>query len=44
LELCRALIGRKLVTAAAVRRRLEQTALDEREIRPVYERLREVSS
>ena len=44
MELCRALIGRKLVMAAAVRHRLEQTALDEREIRLVYERLREVSS
>jgi hypothetical protein len=44
LELCRALIGRKLVTAAAVCRRLEQTALDEREIQQVYERLREIPS
>jgi hypothetical protein len=44
LELCRALIQRRLVTSSAVRQRLEQTPLDEREIRLVYERLREVSS
>ncbi len=44
LELCRALIRRQLVTAASVRQRLEQTPLDEREIRPVYQRLLEVSS
>ena len=44
LELCRALVGRKLVTAAAVRQRLGQTPLGEREIRPVYERLREICS
>jgi hypothetical protein len=35
LELCRALVGRKPVTVAAVRQRLEQTPLDEREIRTV---------
>jgi len=44
LELCRALICRQLVIASAVRQRLEQTPLDEREIRPVYERLRAVSA
>ena len=43
LELCRALLDRKLVTAAVVRQRLEQTPLDEREFRPVHERLREIS-
>lgn len=44
LELCRALLRRHLVTAVTVRQRLEQTPLDEREIRPVYERLREISA
>jgi hypothetical protein len=44
LELCRALIRRQLVAPLALQQRLEQTPLDEREIRPVYERLREVSA
>jgi len=44
LELCRALIRRQLVAASVVRQRLEQTPLEEREVRPVYERLREISA
>ena len=44
LELCRALIRRQLITVSAIRQRLDQTPLDEREIRLVYERLNHVSS
>lgn len=44
LELCHALIRRQLITASIVRQRLDQTQIEEREIRTVYERLREVSS
>jgi hypothetical protein len=42
LELCRTLIHRRLLTASAVRQRLDETPLPEHEIRPVYERLREI--
>ena len=42
LELCRALVRRRLITASAVRQRLDETPLPEQEIRPVYQRLREV--
>jgi hypothetical protein len=44
LELCRALVHRQLVALPVVRLRLEQTPLDEREIRLVYERLRKIES
>jgi hypothetical protein len=44
LDLCRALLGLNLVTASALRQRLDETPLPEEEIRPVYERLREVCS
>ncbi len=42
LELCRTLLDRHLISAAAVRQRLDQTPLPEHEIRPVYERLRQI--
>ena len=44
LELCRALIRWQLVTASTLRQRLDQTQLEERGIRSVDERLREISS
>lgn len=44
LELCRTLVDSRRVSAAALRQRLEQTPLDEREIRRVYERLRDLSA
>jgi hypothetical protein len=44
LELCRALIRRRLVASSSVRQRLDDTPLAEQEIITVYERLREVCS
>jgi len=43
-ELCRAVIQRGLVSAAALRARLDATSLAEKEITGVYQRLREVIS
>ena len=44
LELCRAVIRRHLISATALRARLDASVLDEREITSVYQRLQEVSA
>jgi hypothetical protein len=42
LELCREIIRRKIITPEQLRKRLDATPLDDREVRGVYERLRDV--